>query len=617
MAENEQKLKCNAKDMHGLEYGWCSGLKVEHSEGDDHFCMFHAPRGKKKVSVTKFNAQVIGKIKQAKEAGTECDLTGTVFEGDFELPDGFSSKDSPLPDLDFSWAQFMSANFKSANFKGVHYSRAVFQNANFNSAKFEKVDFCYAQFESADFSYAEFNKKADFKKSRFKEVEFRGVQFQTVQFHDALFERVSFCEASFNIAYFHSAKFKSADFSKTEFKNAEFKFAKFDEASFVLAKFKDGDFTGATFKHGIFGFVHFDTANFMSSKFERAVFLGANIIDANFNRSNCEELDFSGAEIKKILFLHGKISKGKFAHMQLESANFEETIFVTEVSFYGSKFKYIDFANAVFKGSVDFQFAEFQDNTVFNKSTFGDKFIDFRNVVIAKGNYITLQNINLTKTAFLETDISRIDFIGAHPREEAGRYILYDEDMFYEDEGKGIFNSDKERKERLNQLEELYRAGKSQCHAKHNMFEYPCWHMSEKEMQRRRLKGTLTGAVLSIYKSISGYGEEPKRAAWWLLGLVVAGIIIMSSFGIISTDQAKEIFAIVEVFEVGDITGITINYKSFPNTFNYSLETLTYMKTPDFKPANNWTRAARIFFRLATTLQFTLFAFALRNRFRR
>lgn len=571
MAEQNDRPKCNAKNPNGIKYGWCSGRPVVHSEGDNHFCVFHAPRGIKKekpkdsvyLDSDLFNVLVLAVIRQAKANDQECNFSGIVFEGDFELTEDLSTQDSPLPSMNFNYGKFQNVNFE-----GV-----VFSNAYFQGATFKGVNFKHARFNLATFSNAEFHESAWFEKAKFNDL--------------SVFSQAVFSD----MAHFDSVEFAYANFTKARFqKLAAFSGARFEEAFFARSIFLDNaNFDFAVFKQ--------------KNNFEDARFLKkARFYNATFNNAI-----FNNAE-----FMNGDFKLAKF-----ESADFHETLFKGSADFYNARFKSVDFTKTIFQGTVDFHFAEFLGNIIFNKNSFGDEFIDFRNIVIAKDIYISLQNLDLAKAAFLETDISKIDFISARPREEAGRYILHDEDMFYEDEHKGVFKSDEERNARLNQLEELYRAGKGQCAAKHNMFDYPLWHMSEKEMQRRRLKGTLTGYILNLYNLISGYGEEPKRAAWWLFGIIFAASIVIGSFGIVGDKDTDKPVSIVKRFEVGDNFGLTLNHKNFWDTSLYTLETLTYMKTPDYKPANNWTRAARIFFRLATTLQFTLFAFALRNRFRR
>ena len=581
MAENEQKLKCNAKDKDGGRFRWCSEEEVIFSEGEDHCCVFHAPRGEKRKtymseerwSTDEFNEHVHARINEFKISDTICDLSGTVFEETFELRTG-SANIQTLPNIIFNSSKFQNVDFEGVKFSDVYFQEAEFKNANFKHSEFETATFHKAVFyESAWFENATFTGFAGFTSAIFNDM----AHFDSVEFAYANFAEARFQE----LAVFSGAKFEEAFFARSRF---------IDDANFGFAEFKQN--------------INFEDARFLKK---------ARFYYATFNN----------AIFKKAAFMNGDFKSAKF-----ESADFHETLFKGSADFYNARFKSVGFTKTIFQGVVDFHFAEFLGNTVFNKNIFGDEFINFRNVVIAKDIYITFQNINLSNVAFLETDISRIDFTSARPREKGGRYILYDEDMFYLEEAVGGFKNEEEKKVRTNQLEELYRAGKGQCSAKHNMFDYPLWHMSEKEMQRRRLKGTLTGYILNSYNLISGYGEEPKRAFAWLLGLILVAVITISSFGIISTDKAKESFKVedlkdniykVEAIRFEHLQGHSYYLKldQLPTTALYTLETLTYMKTPDYKPASNLTSAARIFFRLATTLQFTLFAFALRNRFRR
>jgi len=252
---------------------------------------------------------------------------------------------------------------------------------------------------------------------------------------------------------------------------------------------------------------------------------------------------------------------------------------------------------------------------LFCDSNFGSDPLDFRNLRIDKT--LTFSNITFIFPAFLETDIRKVDFINCNFTEIKGRYVFFDETEYSEDLKKGDLKEGEESRNRLRQIEELYRAMKEQSRAKNNMYDYPYWHMSEKEMQRKRTPfWSFNGLLLNAYHLVSGYGEEPKRAAWWLFGFIVAAIIAISSFGI--KDSDNNLYKAEGIrFEHARGHSYYLKLDQFPTTALYALETLTYVKTPEFTPANNKTRTARLLGRIFTTLQFTLFAFALRNRFRR
>jgi uncharacterized protein YjbI with pentapeptide repeats len=201
---------------------WCKDLEIVYKDKKrKEYCVFHAPQGKKGVSLEKFNAFVFQRVEDIRKTGKEapgseqeCNLSGTIFEGDISFP---SFKGAPdLPRIDFSRAQFSGgANFGWAQFSG----RAYFSAAQFSG----RADFGAAQFSGwADFSRAQFSGEADFSRAQFSgEASFWGAQFSGW----ADFSRAQFSgEADFWGAQFSGgADFGEAQFSgKTKFSQTYF-----------------------------------------------------------------------------------------------------------------------------------------------------------------------------------------------------------------------------------------------------------------------------------------------------------------------------------------------------------------------------------------------------------
>ena len=187
------------------KHEWCVDHKklIKASDGNL-YCIFHAPLGEKEgVGVEEFNKLVVDHIKESVEQGTDVDLRGTIFEGDFSFAD--IQHGVQVCCMDFSGATFSGrtdfasmefgskVSFKGAIFSGPSdFSSAVFNStAHFDNATFnEEAIFTNALFkEQAHFFDANFLKKADFSDAVFsKEVYFTLGAFKA----GALFKNVKY-----------------------------------------------------------------------------------------------------------------------------------------------------------------------------------------------------------------------------------------------------------------------------------------------------------------------------------------------------------------------------------------------------------------------------------------
>jgi uncharacterized protein YjbI with pentapeptide repeats len=152
------------------EYNWCKDLQVVDykDEDGDKYCIFHAPQGKKGITVEEFNEEVFKRINEVKHHNSipiaspsgpilrnekelvPCNLSGTVFEGNVNL-----TRFNSLPPIVFSWAKFNG----EVNFSKVTFSReADFRNATFSG----KADFLKTTFKEGLFSGAIFSKEVEF-----------------------------------------------------------------------------------------------------------------------------------------------------------------------------------------------------------------------------------------------------------------------------------------------------------------------------------------------------------------------------------------------------------------------------------------------------------------------
>ena len=183
---------------------WCKDhpLIYKDKKGNEH-CVFHAPKGKKGISLSEFNERIFEEIQKAKNRNKKCDLSGTIFEGEISFEQYRGNK--PLPAISFEGATFLEepsfwhtvfkkdASFKQAVFaKWVSFWDAAFMGkACFDDTVFK---------EGASFWRVKFNNVLSFKKALFD---------GEITFEEAIFQG----ETSFDNAVFS----KGASFLKTIF----------------------------------------------------------------------------------------------------------------------------------------------------------------------------------------------------------------------------------------------------------------------------------------------------------------------------------------------------------------------------------------------------------------
>jgi len=190
-------------------------------------------------------------------------------------------------------------------------------------------------------------------------------------------------------------------------------------------------------------------------------------------------------------------------------------------------------------------------------------------------------------------------------------------------------------------LEELYRAMKQKALEEHDQPQVSRWHFREKEMQLKQLfnnkssndlievvedreakweerakawfkllwhrphwpKFTLTG----IYWATSGFGERAVRAGLCLVVLVLLSFVFNSSVGhslwqfLNGLPGAPWVVSVMQ--NIGDATNATAAMEYIPFTKEIR--------------GDGWVKVGRGFWQFLIAVQFTLFALAVRNRFRR
>lgn len=201
--------------------GWCAGEETRTVRANGHeaeYCLFHAPAHAKWIPDHQFNAAIFARLDEARNAGSICSLTGTVFPGwiDFSGNGG-----DILPSLDLCWAEFSSGvSFQAMHFGAdTHFTNARFSGvADFSSARFSaQADFRDAHFETGgDFQSATFEGRALFAGATFRgAADFWRAGFAEV----ALFRRTNFSDVAFfgNTTFASECSFEGADFGDVAF----------------------------------------------------------------------------------------------------------------------------------------------------------------------------------------------------------------------------------------------------------------------------------------------------------------------------------------------------------------------------------------------------------------
>jgi len=306
---------------------------------------------------------------------------------------------------------------------------------------------------------------------------------------------------------------------------------------------------------------------------------------------------FYECEFSKCLFF----SNAMFENCIFENTSyFQYCIFNDGFSFYKSKFKdsahftkasfccfgkenmfyrcefygvaYFD--RAIFASQSNFRGAEFFKRAYFRGSVFCDS-VDFTDIYANKSSIVVggVNSASIGKLVISKREVDSFSFFSVlWPK----NYAPVRTDYGYE----------------IN-LEELYRALKQKAAEEHDQAQVSRWHFREKLMYkkqrwyRRWLPLTLTW----WYWATSGFGERAVRAGVWLLALVAL------SFLLNATPQPMD-----------------WNTLWGASAANATMATIPFAKDI---PGDGWVKVGRGVWQFLIAVQFTLFALAVRNRFRR
>ena len=533
-------------------------------------------------------------------------------------------EDTSVKMVDFAGAMFtfpvvfgdicaQSISFMSANFM---------YGANFNGAEFKG--------ESIVFDNAQFPAGASFNDTKFltKETSFNNAHFiKQAFFNNAKFygEKLSFDEATFSRdVSFKGAKINCSEFTIVNGKANSNHLVSFEKTIVVARNLIDFSNLKAS------GQIIFNDSAFTIQKdelntgeqridFKNAILSSQNsigFVNAKFDAPlvNFQSTTFDAMEIifDKASFLSNRTS-------------FENTVFGTPRNING----HVSFNESTFESTkeVSFESANFISKTYFNAEDRGHLFVKgvvkFKNI---KDAAIQFKWVNLGKTEFLNTDISRFEFIDVtwdHDVEfaifniiQSGKWRsrLYEERLWREKRKKDKINADKHY---LTQLSILYRALKD-YYRKEGLnslvggFHYGLMEVTlhqEKEMALKKAKswfGRYIKQVVSyskwqqIYRAISRYSEDPNVA------LAILALLILD-FG----------FLFWWVGVPSEALDAPM-YQRILHSMLFSIQAGTLSRIDFYK--GEFSLLVRCFYVVESILipvQFAFLVMALRNRFRR
>ncbi|MBI9080461.1 MAG: pentapeptide repeat-containing protein [Pseudodesulfovibrio sp.] len=538
------------------EHEWSDPQPVVYTDPEygKGYCLFHAPAEHKGVSVDAFNEQVSERIQATidlENDGSPCCFDGTIFPGEICF-----YPDCAFPKISFRKVQFKGdALFRRSTFgSGTTFGASVFEGfANFSDVIFG---------DGADFFHAIFKRDTSFLRAIFEE----GVSFYHVEFKGS--------------AYFDLAKFKGHSFPQRIV--SFFLYG----ANFCKVVFGDGvGFSEATFEcRAVFSESVFrGKAKFYHTSFkEDAIFGNVSFEDHSSFVSACfvKMADFSGASFRS------SISFGY--------ANFESVAFFSSANFVESAY-----FNATFRGKVGFDSVKFSERAFFSSAVFNGS-VTFDAMTTTESSLLEFDNCTISTSAIIfqccdptcldltqQYDLANIHFINS-PWEKNGRIKACTEDQ----------------EDKLQFTRDLYQRMKAKYKAENNEYEASKWHVAEKEAQLKLLEQNgeswFLQKALWTYKKVSGFGENPVCAAWWLLFLLLTPLFVLSM------GEVSQHFVLWNI----DSTKVHAVIKDW-------LKFIPLTKASTLKDELGGWHLLAVGWQLLVTVQAALFGFALRNKFRR
>ena len=520
------------------------------------YCIFHAPsESPEKQDVEEFNQLVYERIREAKEEGRECILSGVVFPGDIYF--SCFGKDNPLPECGFAsahfegWADFESAHFKErANFRSAHFERGAY----FQSAHFEG----WASFQSAHFEGV-----AYFVSSKFvEESTFRSSRF----FYESTFAHASFQKHTiFDKSIYHEpVTFSEATFSSVSFDSCHFYY----NVNMIRCTFNDTvNFTSC--------FCYF-TLELQQAKFHE---------DSNFSHSCYSEIDCFRVDYKgKADFTESTVGH----RANLHRASFDNNAWFDNFRCFGKA----DFQQASFTKYAQFRHAQFHGEALFTSTHFTDgaffentEFFSSRSFsgCLAKSPII-MNHVDMGTMPMAQVSVESFRFVGCEWPKKAGRRVIHEE---------LAENSETNPRDK----EETYRRLKKLAIEEKDFGLASDWHFNEKYWKLKREKRPITWTRL--YYIFSGFGERSFPSLCWLLIFMLWPLLLLSAMqqGWITDPLADD-----------GVLGHWLHFLPFIKAAKLNLAA--------YKDAT-WLIPLMALSQILISVQAALFGLALRNRLRR
>ena len=536
------------------EYGWEKPQHVVYSDmNGKEYCLFHAPAEHKEMSVKEFNARVWERVQATTDLGDK--NAQCNFSGTIFPGDISFVSVSSFPAISFQGSRFNGdATFREVGFVGC---------TDFSSCFFGgKTDFSSSVFgELADFSSSKFEGGANYISCEFGgAVDFSGSNYNDfADFSSGVFKK--------GIAFNNSKIVGNASFSSCEFG---------DDANFYSSVFGgDTSFREARFG-GSAGFkdAHFSqSALFFKAQFEER--------DADFNLAHFKgqvnfcEVDFGG-------------------HAIFAGVNFNSSAAYKAVRFARDA----DFSATFFNGRATFSESRFEGRSIFSIMSTSEK----ANLIFAG---CTISPVAIT---FDSCDPTCLDLTRQYDL-EFFRFI----ESPWDKEGKRIKARTEDVDALLQPTRDFYQRMKSKYKAENNEYEASKWHIAEKEVQRKLLRqngeSKALRIVLFLYRWSSRFGEDPVLAGGGVLGFIMITWLLLGLGGIVDGERLIQGPTLPDSWE---------SIANFGTVFMTLFKKVMLLKKVEFESQYGLIKGiVLILTRLVIPLQATLFAFALRNRFRR
>ena len=325
---------------------------------------------------------------------------------------------------------------------------------------------------------------------------------------------------------------------------------------------------------------------------------------ADFSESIFRDaVDFASAVFKKKSFFRAADFRNY--------ATFDDAKFYERASFYSASFKReTRFNSSMFFSKVLFDTATFDGITYFSNTSFGRDLstagfipLDVFNDYSARfsgckfgENGIYFDGSNLYWCDFLKSDLKNVTLSTDCWPTIDGRYYIPCE------------NSS------LELSKNFYQKMKRKYKDEHNEYEASKWHISEKETQLKFLKRSRESLILLLilylYKIVSGFGENPRKAGAQLFCFLLFTFSLLGFGGIsngTTTIDGSIIFSVDGLINFGTV---------LMTWFKYVM--LLKVDSTQFHPVNEWVHnLVLVLTRLLIPFWAAMFGLAVRNRFRR